>query len=253
MDSRELNEYREKLLKRAPYWGALRYTRPKKSVRECDFSDFETYMALYDKRQKLFHSTSSSGLREVSDALSATTFDLFMRYLEMTTVLKMDLLRDVLLERLTTAPKKIQVHAMGRLNRVIDRVRSRDPLELELAQTMLIPEMLEVLDIAPPLLARNYLRSTRYSRHVPHDILLRYFEFEDFLAEHKQLRKDRLHRVRKYVADARPFESLPWVDPKMISDALVSGARLSVLDSSKVAPLMYVILSYVDTRYSKRV
>ena len=32
----------------------------------------------------------------------------------------------------------------------------------------------------------------------------------------------------------------------MISDALVSGARLSVLDSSKVAPLMYVILSYVD-------
>ena len=182
-------------------------------MRECDFSDFETYMALYDKRQKLFHSTSSSGLRRVSDALSATTFDLFMRYLEMTTVLKMDLLRDVLLERLTTAPKKIRSTPWG------DSTASSTAFAAEIPWSSSQPDHAHtgdarVLDIAPPLLARNLppiyaLLSTR-----SHDILLRYFEFEDFLAEHKQLRKDRLHRVRKYVADARPFESLPWVDPR---------------------------------------
>lgn len=142
---------------------------------------------------------------------------------------------------------------MERLNDTIDRVCSRDYMELELMQAILIPKMLDVLDTVPAPIARNYLRTVRYSRHVPHEILLRHFEFEDFLAEHKQLRRERLRGMRKYVVNARPFESHPWVDPKMISDALVSSARFSVLDNSKVAPLMYVILSYIDDRFLERV
>ncbi len=267
MDDQELSRRRDMLRESLARMNRLAgYSRSREPALDCDpelvaetataladFSDFDEYIDLYKKYWEIRSSDHATGLRETGAAIKATNFYLFIQYLERAVVQDMSLLRDALFEKLAVAPEKVQVYAMTKINGTIDRLVARDYLELELVQAMLIPEMLEILDVAPTIIVRNYLKTVRYSRRVLHDILLRYFEFEDFLAEHKQLRKDRLESMRKYVTDVRPFESHPWVSPKMISDALVSGARLSVLDGTKVAPLMYLILSYVDERYSKRV
>jgi hypothetical protein len=246
MDSHEINKRRDMLRENMTRMHRFeRYRSPRGPVRDCDpelvaetattladFSDFEEYTALSEKMQRI-RSSVGTGLRETGHTLSATNFYLFLRYLELSVTREMSLLRDALFEKLAVAPEKVQVYAMTKINGTIDRLVARDYLELELVQAMLIPEMLEILDVAPTIIVRNYLKTVRYSRRVLHDILLRYFEFEDFLAEHKQLRKDRLESMRKYVTDVRPFENRPWVSPKMLSEALVSGAQLSVLDGNQ--------------------
>lgn len=266
MDSHELNKRRDMLRESMTRMHRFeRYSLARGPARDCDpelsaetataladFSDFDEYIALSEKMQRI-RSSIGTGLRETGHALSATNFYLFLRYLELSVTREMILLRDALFEKLAAAPERIQVYTMNMISMAINRIHGGNYLESKDFPDMLRPEMLEILDVAPAILARNYIRSVRHSRRVPHETLLRYFEFEDFLAEHRQLRKERLEDMCKYVADVRPFESHPWVSPKMISDALVSGAQLSVLDNSRVAPLMYVILSYVDERYSKRV